>query len=152
MSWRLAVAGLLALGACAQIGAGGEVSPEDLEWRALSASYNRAFGQSFTEEPFELGSLSVIAEEGSELSTYNFFPCQGGQAVCSGGLNGQAGRISRTPSYFVLTGLHGRTFWFSYGGDGWVEQNEQFVPMAWNARRNGTGDGSEPALETPFPH
>ncbi len=156
MSWRLAAAGLLILGACAEAGFGpgpeAGISPDDLEWRALTASYNRTFERSFTEEPFELGSLSVIAEEAGELSTYNFYPCQGGGAVCSGSPQGPAGRLFRTEDSFVLAGLHGRTFWFSYGGDGWVERNEQFVPMAWNARDNGTGDGTEPVLETPYPH
>jgi hypothetical protein len=150
MSWRLAAAGLLGLGACTETLT--PVAPQDLEWRAITEAYSRAFEQSYSEEPFEFGSLSVLAEEAGELSTFNFFPCQNGRAVCSGSPQGPAGQLSRTPRYFVLTGLHGRTFWFSYGGDGWLERADQFVPLAWNARINGTGDGTEPALETPFPH
>lgn len=150
MSWRLAAAGLLALGACAEIGA--EVAPEDLEFEAIAASYNRAFEQSFTEAPFEFGSMAVIAEEAGELTSWNFYPCQGGQGVCSGSPHGPAGRLYRSPDWYVLTGLHGRTFWLSFGGDGYVERNDHYVPLAWNARVNGTGIGTEPVLETPFPH
>lgn len=153
-----AILGLLALGACAQIGAEPvppidfSVAPEELEAGALAASYQRTFERSLTEAPFEFGSMSVVATEDGQLNTYQFFPCQGGQGVCSGGPQGPAGRLYRSPDHYVLTGLHGRTFWLGYGGDGYVERNDTYASLAWNARSLGTGDGTTGPLETPYPH
>ena len=160
MSWRVAMTGLVLLGACAVQGL--EPLPtvppfelasvaQELEFPVIRDRYNRAFEQAFTEEPFETGTMAVIAEEGGELSTFRFVPCRGG-AVCSGSEAGPAGRLLRSPDWFILTGLQGATFWLSYGGDDYLERNGQYVPLAWNGRINGTGPGDAPVLETPFPH
>lgn len=151
-----AAAALLLLGACAQVGTAppptrAEVAAA-LAPAALAEGYNRAFERSFTEAPFEFGSLAVVTtEEDGDLATYNFFPCADGRAICAGSAQGPAGRLLRTPRYTVVEGLHQRVFWLSYGGDGWAERNGTFVPLAWNARVLGTGDGTEPSLEEPAP-
>ena len=154
-----AVAGLLMLGACAQLG--GEPIPPldtsvttgDLQFTNVRAEYDRTLERSFTETPFENGALAVVAPDGpADLASYRLVPCRGGQAICAGSEGGPAGQIRRTPDWFVVTGLYGRTFWLSYGGDGYVQQGDQYWPLSWNARPNGTGDGDAPALETPYPH
>ncbi|EYD74348.1 hypothetical protein Rumeso_04033 [Rubellimicrobium mesophilum DSM 19309] len=153
------MAGLLLLGACAQLG--GEpippmdtsVAPESLEFANVRADYDRAVEQSFTEMPFANGALSVTGPDGmADLATYRLVPCRGGQAICAGSDAGPAGQLRRTPDWFVVTGLYGRTFWLSYGGDGYVQRGGEYWPIAWNARPNGTGDGDAPSLETPYPH
>jgi hypothetical protein len=152
-----AALGLLGLAACAEIGAeplpnvlrSTPVAPEDLELASVNASYQRAFERAYTEEPFAAGAMAVIAEEAGELRTFDLVPCQGGQAICSGA---SAGQLWRSPDWWVVKGLHGRIFWLSYGGDGYLERNGTLIPLAWNARANGTGPGTEPSLETPFRH
>ena len=65
-----AMAGLLLIGACTQLG--GEplppvdtsVAPEDLEFGAINAGYQRAFEQSYGETPFANGALAVTAPDG----------------------------------------------------------------------------------------
>lgn len=153
-----AMAGLLVLGACTQLGGeplppvDASLAPGDLELQTLSAGYQRAFEQSFGETPFANGALAVTAPDGlGEIATYRLVPC-GGSAICAGSGRGPAGQLRRTPDWFVVTGLYGRTFWLSYDGDGYVERNGQYIPLAWNARPNGTGDGDAPSLETPYPH
>jgi hypothetical protein len=153
-----AILGLLALGACAQLGlepfppTDFAIAPEELELDAGVEAWQRTVERSLTESPFEFGSMSVVATEGGELQTYNFFPCQGGQGVCSGSPQGPAGQLYRSPQHYVLTGLHGRTFWLGYGGDGYVQQGGRYVSLAWNARPLGTGNGGTPSMETPYPH
>lgn len=154
-----AMAGLLLLGACAQIGAEPvppldlSMEPAELELASYRTAYERNFERSFTEAPFANGALAVTApDDRGDLATYRLVPCHGGQAICAGSEQGPAGQIRRSPDWFVVTGLYGRTFWLSYGGDGYAERGGQYVPLSWNARPNGTGDGDAPALETPYPH
>lgn len=144
MSWWKSTAALALLAGCAQVGAppGGTVL----------AGYHRAVDRTFTEEPFARGALAVVARESGELRTFGLVPCQGGAAICAGSAQGPAGRLSRTPEYFVVDGLYGRRFWLSYGGDGYVERAGTYVPLAWDARINGTGFGIDGALETPYRH
>jgi hypothetical protein len=144
MSWWKATAALAILGGCAEVGA----SPGD----AAFESYRRGFDRTFTEEPFVRGALAVVARENGELMTFGLVPCQGGAAICAGSAQGPAGQLSRTPEYFVVDGLYGRRFWLSYGGDGYVERAGIYIPLAWDARINGTGFGTDGALETPFRH
>ena len=154
-----AMAGLLMLGACAQLGvealppADTSVTPEQLQFANIRAQTDRAFEQSFTETPFANGALSVVGPDGSaDLASYQLVPCRGGQAICGGSAQGPAGQLTRRPDWFVVTGLYGRTFWLSHGGDGYVQQGGEYWPIAWNAQPNGTGDGGAPAMETPYPH
>lgn len=144
MSWWKTAVGLTLVAGCAEMGA----PPGE----AVLTGYQRAFDQTFTEEPFARGALAVVAREDGELRTFGLVPCQGGAAICAGGVDGPVGRLSRTPEYFVVDGLYGRRFWLSYGGDGYVERAGTYIPLAWDARVNGTGFGTEGALETPFRH
>lgn len=158
MSWWKAAAALAALGGCAELDptpdwpGNGFTSQEALEAPALPASYQRTFEKVLTEDPFANGALAVVATEGGELRSWIFVPCRGGAAVCGGSAEGPAGRVVRTPDYVSVEGLYGRRFWLSYGGDGYVERQGIFVPLAWDSRPNGTGPGTAPVLETPFPH
>ena len=158
MTWWKATAALALLGGCADLGLPPYSPTENLALQerlaapVLWATYQREFEQRFTEEPFELGQLALVASEGGELRTWSLVPCQGGASICGGSEGGPAGRLLRTPDYFVVEGLYGRRFWLSYGGDGYVERVGTYVPLAWDARPNGTGPGFDPALETPFRH
>jgi hypothetical protein len=144
-----AILGLLALGACAQT----DLEPiPAANFAVAPEAWQRTYERSLTEAPFQFGSMSVVATEAGQLQTYNFFPCQNGQGVCSGSPQGPAGQLYRSPQHYVLTGLHGRTFWLGYGGDGYVQRGDSYVSLAWNARSLGTGDGSTGSLETPYPH
>lgn len=155
MSWRKAVAALLLLGGCAELG----LPPVDpvaieaqLDPEVVWAGYQREFERNYTEEPFDRGSLALVATEDGELRSWLLAPCQAGAAVCGGSPGGPAGRLLRTPDYVVVEGLYGRRFWLSYGGDGYVERQGTYVPLAWDARENGTGPGTGPVLETPDRH
>jgi len=153
------MAGLLLLGACSQSGQrtfpsdDGMIAVDDVQFISLSSGYDRAFERTFTEAPFQNGALSVVAPNGpADLASFTLVPCRGGQAICGGSEQGPAGQLTRTPDWFVVTGLYGQTFWLSYGGDGYVERGGEYIPLAWNARPNGTGNGDAPSLETPYPH
>jgi hypothetical protein len=159
MSWQKAmtILGLLLLGACTQEARSGfpplrPVEPQELEFAALDAGFQRTFERSLTEAPFANGDLAVIAAVGREVASYRLVPCQGGQAICGGGANGPAGQLVRTPDWFVVRGLYGQTFWLSYGGDGYLERGGQLIPLVWEARATGTGSGDAPSLETPYRH
>lgn len=150
---------LLALGACARLGGeplppvNASLQPEQLEFSSVQQGYTRSFERSFTETPFANGALSVLAPDpAGEIGTYTLVPCQGGTAICAGSASGPAGQLRQTPDWYVVTGLYGQIFWLSYGGDGYVQRGGRYIPLAWNAQPNGTGDGSAPALETPYPH
>ncbi len=144
MSWWKMAAALTLVAGCAERGA----PPGE----AVLTGYQRSIDRTFTEEPFARGALAVVARENRELQTFSLVPCQGGAAICAGSEQGPVGRLSRTPEYFVVDGLYGRRFWLSYGGDGYVERAGTYIPLAWDARINGTGFGMDGALETPFRH
>ena len=149
MTWWKAVTGLILLGGCAELGmpvAG------PLDAGAVVSEQQKAFDQTFTEAPFARGPLAVVASEGGDLGTYTLVPCRGGATVCSGSAQGPAGQVFRTDEYTVVDGLYGRRFWLGYGGDGYIERQGIYVPLAWDARPNGQGPGFDPVLETPFRH
>lgn len=126
--------------------------PASLEFAAASDSVARTAEQSWSERPFANGSLAVVAIEGQDLSTWRLVPCRGGEAICAWDQQGPVGQLRITPNYYVVTGLFDRTFWLSYGGDGYVERDGRLVGLAWNSRTAGTGIGTDPVLETPAPH
>jgi hypothetical protein len=154
MSWWKAMTALALLGGCAELGIpaadslarGGPVGVSN-----LFTDQQRAFDAAFTEAPLSRGALAVVASENGNLSTYSLVPCQRA-AVCGGSAQGPAGRLFRTPEYTVVDGLYGRRFWLGYGGDGYIERQGTYVPLAWDARPNGQGAGFDPVLETPFGH
>lgn len=150
MSWWKAVATLTVLGGCTGLGLAPPASPGPAE--PLLASQRRAFDMTYSEAPFAGGTLAVVATEDGTLGTYDLVPCRGGTAVCGGSAQGPAGRLARTTDYVVVDGLYGRRFWLGYGGDGYIERQGSFVPLAWDARPNGQGPGFDAVLETPFRH
>lgn len=155
MSWWKAVTALALLGGCAELGllsADRQEAGMAVRTDPFFASQRRAFDLAYSEAPFERGSLAVVTSEGDQLRTYSLVPCQGGTAICGGSEHGQAGRSFRTAEYVVVDGLYGRRFWLGYGGDGYIERQGVYVPLAWDARPNGQGSGFEPVLETPFRH
>lgn len=155
MSWRIAATGLLVLlGGCAAVGlpptpTSSESIQGPLDQVPLLGRLHVDVDETYTETPFENGVLALVASEGGELKTWTLAPCGSG-AICAGDAQGAVGRMSRTREYVVVDGLYGRRFWLSWGGDGYVERDGTYLPLAWNARPNGTGVGSEPVLETPF--
>ena len=125
-----ALAGLLALAACGQPA---PFVPGSMAWSDVTVASNRA-AESGYEQPFQNGPMTVIATENGDLTSWTLVPCQGGAAICGGGLYGPAGTREVTADYTVIRGLYGRTFWLSPGGDGWVGRNvNAVVPLAWDA-------------------
>ncbi len=119
----------------------------------VPASRTDAFVQrNFLETPFADGPLAIEAVEGGRLVSWDIAPCRDGGAVCAGNGQGPVGQVRRTADFVVVTGLHGRTFWLSWGGDGYVGQGSRILPMAWAARVDGTGVGVTPTLESSVPH
>lgn len=156
MSWRIAAALVLALGGCAAVG----LPPTPSSSEPIQPTLDRlpafdrlhvAVDARLTETPFANGALALTATEGGELRTWTLAPC-GPAAVCAGRAGGPRGVVTRTREYVVIDGLYGRRFWLSQGGDGWVERHGTYVPLAWDARPNGTGEGRDPVVETPFRH
>lgn len=119
----------LALSACGD-------TPETFfpEYGEVVARTERAYAFAQQETPFENGPMNVLATEDGQLRSYTLVPCRGGAAICAGGLHGAAGTLNVTPDYHVVQGLHGRTFWLSPGGDGWIGyRNGTHVPLAWDS-------------------
>ena len=93
----------------------------------------RAYAATFQDQPFDTGPVSIVAEEYGELHTYTLAPCRGGATVCQGSAHGRAALLQWTPDYAVVTGAyHGRTFYLSPGGDGWMKRHGQLIPLAWD--------------------
>lgn len=166
---RVAAAGLTALWLWSPSGeAGGLADPaaasaaplrpppamgEALDWGRLTASLDRAVQGGFREQPFENGDMALVWVDGTgALRTGRLVPCRHGQAICSGGERGPAGRLDRTPDWYVVSGLPQGRFWLHPGGEGFLEVSGTFLPLAWNARHNGTGPGTGPSLESGAPH
>lgn len=130
----------------------------------LPVSYQRGVERATSEAPFQRGALAVAAREGGRVETFDLVPCQGGRAICAGSDRGPAGTLARTPDWFVVRGLYGRTFWLSHGGDGYVQRGNVLWSLAWSARADGRGEGpgpqppsgrelgTGPVLETNAPH
>lgn len=130
----------------------------------LPLAYQRGVERATSEAPFQRGALAVVAREGGFVETFDLVPCQGGRAICAGSDRGPAGTLARTPDWFVVRGLYGRTFWLSYGGDGYVQRGNVLWSLAWSARADGRGEGPGPqpatgsevgvgaTLETNAPH
>lgn len=125
------VFGIVAFAALAGCqGTGNEIaaSAEQFVWNATQ-DVNRLYADSFQDAPFDSGPVSVLTEERGELRTYTLRPCRAGTHVCGTG----AGHLTRNADFFIVTGAYrGRTFYFSPGGDGYVQRGSAYIPMAWN--------------------
>jgi hypothetical protein len=108
--------------------------PATYSYSFLEAEAYRAYAQSYSETPFALGSMDIVATEGDNLRTFRLVPCRNGTAICSGSARGQAGTLTRSPDYWIVRGLYGgRTFYLSPGGDGAIWYgNNRAVALAWN--------------------
>lgn len=129
----LAVAAATGLSGCEYLIDGVEVGQlgADLEYPMLERGAYRAYASGVSETPFAGGPVSVIAAENGHLGTWRLTPCGGGTAICAD-TSAQAGQIELTPDYAIVTGLYGRTFWLSPGGDGAVVSGGVAWPAAWD--------------------
>lgn len=137
--------GILATGIAAMILSGCAAGPDaqsleqietsleaNLSSEAIDRAAYRAFASAHSEMPFEFGAMSVVAAEDGELHSYTLVRC--GDAVCAGSAHGPRGQVESTPDYVIVSGLYGRTFWLSPGGDGALTRSSgETVPLAWDS-------------------
>jgi len=91
--------------------------------------YQAYYAENFQKHPFDEGPVSIVTEERGHLRTYTLTPCHDGARVCGA----RAAQVMKEPHYYVIAGAyHGRTFYLSPGGDGWVKRGETITPLAWN--------------------
>jgi hypothetical protein len=131
-----ALAALIALSACAP----GPYSPETSTYAFLETEAYRMFAATYSETPFENGGMDIVAIERGDMRTFRLVPCRGGTAICAGGLHGAAGTLTRTPDYWIVSGIYGgRSFYLSPGGDGAIYYGQnRAAALAWN--NIGTGE------------
>jgi len=123
---RMLLAGLLLAG-CAAV-----EQPERLEIANLALAAERVFADEFLAIPFAGGPVSIVAAEHGRMRTYMLEPCRDGTRICEAGLRGPQGMLTLTPDYRVVTGLYGRTFYLSPGGNGAVYRNGVYSTLAWD--------------------
>lgn len=100
-----------------------------LTWEQNPVAVQRWYAESFQDQPFDVGNVSVITEERGEMRTYLLSPCRNNTRVCGS----RAGTLERTPDFSIVTGAYpGRVFYLSPGGDGSMVHNGRTVPLAWN--------------------
>lgn len=116
------------LSACATFDLG--QTQEQIENLDLLAETRRAFSDAYQDQPFDAGTVYVVAEEHGDLHTYSLTPC-GGDHIC--GLDGRKGHVQRANEHIVVTGAYpGRTFYLSPGGDGYLNWRGVNRDLAWN--------------------
>jgi len=129
MRLGLALGGLLALGACDFA----TVEQQIIEVVSIdfAAETRRAYAEAYQDQPFDTGTVYVVAEEHGDLHTYSLTPCRNGTHICGG--SGGVGHLQQTPDYDIVTGAyHGRTFYLSPGGDGILLWRGVQRDLAWN--------------------
>ncbi|PHP28447.1 hypothetical protein [Limimaricola cinnabarinus] len=109
------------------------VLPPDAELRALPEP--EPFAAEYTENPFEMGPVSVIApDRRGAMATWQLIPCREGRAIC---VDGHAGQLSVAGETYVVSGVHGMSFHLMTGGEGFVTRSgggkfaDRQVPLAW---------------------
>lgn len=117
---------LLALGACATTE---QVAVEyDNQRVYLRDQYVEAIGAT----PFQRGTVTVLATEHGKLRSYTLTPCQGGAAICAGGLNGRPGQLTRLRDFHVVANAYrDRVFYLGLYGEGSLKVAGQFIPLVW---------------------
>lgn len=119
---------LVALAACS-----GLPTEDRLGFDNLSTDLRRASAAAFLDQPFEGGTVHVVAEERGEMKTYILVPCRGGTHVCGETLRGRAGHSVVGPDYVQVTGAYpGRTFLLAPGGNGVLRRHGVDSPLAWD--------------------
>jgi hypothetical protein len=123
----LAVLGLTT--ACAEWG-----DTATWDWGLVERNALLDYAQSYSETPFALGAMDIVAVENDELKTFRLVPCRGGAQICADNLNGPAGTLQRTPEYWIVSGIYGgRSFYLSPGGDGAIYYgSNRAASLAWN--------------------
>jgi len=102
---------------------------EPVNWDHTPVEVKRFYADQFQDKPFDEGAVSVLSEEHGELHTYLLTPCRNGTRICGA----RTGSFERTPDYVIVKGAyHGRTFYLSPGGDGYLVRNGRQTPLAWN--------------------
>ncbi|MCC5973351.1 MAG: hypothetical protein JJT81_04795 [Rubellimicrobium sp.] len=124
--WGLALA---ALAACAET----DLPHEGFAFGSITREVDRAVSAGFRHMPFSQGPVSVLVTERGRLRTYRLVPCQDGRAICAGTPQGRAGGLQITPDHYVVTGLYGRTFILSPGGNGRMRVGDVDLPLAWDS-------------------
>lgn len=120
-----ALAGLAALGACSVAEFNGAVGAFD-----PVGDTRRAFAEAYQDQPFAVGAIYVIAEEGGDMQTYRLRPCQGGTRIC--GDMGGVGMLEQTPDSDIVMGAYpGRVFVLTPGGGGTLRWHGADWPLAW---------------------
>lgn len=100
-----------------------------LTWEGNPVAVQRFYADTFQDQPFDVGPVSVIAEERGEMRTYLLRPCANNTRVCGT----RTGTLERTPDLAVVRGAYaGRVFYLSPGGDGYMVRNGRTIPLAWN--------------------
>lgn len=123
------LAALAVLGACgtAQLQSfGAQIQSLD-----LVQATDRMIDETYRDQPFDAGTVYVVANEHGDLHTYSLTPCRNGTHICGGA--GHVGHLQRTEEYYVITGAYpGRTFYLSPGGDGFLKWRGVDRDLAWN--------------------
>ncbi len=130
MHRSIALAGLLALGACTAdtVQNGGDALSAVGE--ALGFASARAFVPA-DGAAASTGTVYVVAEEHGELHTYSLRPCRGGTRICGGA--GGVGHLQRTEAFDIVTGAYPhRVFYLSPGGDGILKWRGVERDLAWD--------------------
>lgn len=124
----LAITGCVALSACSA--ADIENFRTGIESVDIAGETRRAFSETFQDQPFDRGTVYVVAEEHGDLHTYSLRPC-GGDHICGG--SGRVGHVERGENFYVVTGAYPhRTFYLSPGGDGVLKWRGVNRDLAWN--------------------
>ena len=111
---------LLALAAC-----GGKPLPAFWD----SDVYQAYYAENYQAHPFDDGPVSIVTAEHGEMRTYHLKPCRNGTRVCGN----RAAELVKEQHYYVVSGAyHGRAFYLSPGGDGWLKKGDTITPLAWN--------------------
>ena len=120
---------LLVVAGCEQADGWGQQLRADVENFDLVAGTRRAFAESYQDQPFEEGAVSVLVTEHGALRTFSLTPCHGNTRICGS----HAGTLRQTADYDIVSGAYpGRTFYLSPGGDGVVITNGVQRPLAWD--------------------
>lgn len=102
---------------------------EPLTFEPTPIAVERFYADTFQDQPFDEGPVSVLTEEHGELHTYLLTPCRNGARICGS----RIGTFERTPDFVIVRGAYpGRTFQLSPGGDGFLVVNGQTISLAWN--------------------
>jgi hypothetical protein len=132
MRIAMAMTGLTLLGACTNFESGSftEFNIEK-DPTHVFVMLDRANDETHRDQPFDTGTVYVVANEHGDLHTYSLTPCRGGTRICGG--SGRVGTVERTLDFSVVTGAYSdRTFFLSPGGDGYLTWRGADIDLAWN--------------------